>query len=93
MEPQDDLRRCPEEPAMRSKAKLKEATLREEVLLELRLLADGRHFSQQTILERYRRCAEWRHASLVLTQALAIRRGRRRTAYLTPPPGWLPPIV
>lgn len=33
------------------------------VLTELRLLAEGRHSSQQTILERYRRCAEWKHAS------------------------------
>ena len=66
---------------------------REAVLAELRLLAEGRHSSQQTVLERYGRCPEWKHASLVLARALSSRPGRRRTAYLTAPPGWLPPLV
>ena len=44
---------------------------REEVLTELRLLAEGRHSSQQTVLERYRRCAEWKQASLILARALS----------------------
>ena len=66
---------------------------REAVLAELRLLAEGRHSSQQTVLERYRRCPEWKHASLVLARALSSRPGRRRIAYLTAPPGWLPPLV
>ena len=66
---------------------------RETALAELRLLAEGQHSSQRTVLERYRRCAEWKQASLVLARALSSRPGRRRTAYLTTPPGWLPPIV
>ena len=66
---------------------------REAVLAELRLLAQGQHSSQQTVLERYRRCAEWKQATLVLARALSSRPGRRRIAYLTAPPGWLPPLV
>lgn len=45
---------------------------REAALAELRLLAKGRHSSQQTVLERYRRCAEWKQAGLVLARALAV---------------------
>ncbi len=65
----------------------------EAILAELRLLVEGRHSSQQTALERYRRCPEWKHASLVLARALSARAGRRRIAYLSAPPGWLPPLV
>jgi hypothetical protein len=78
---------------MRRRMIPEQASDRKAVLAELRLLADGRHSSQQTVFERYRRCAEWKQASLILARALSGRPGQRRTAYLTAPPGWLPPLV
>ena len=77
---------------MRTKVGLAK-TSREEAMAELELLAEGRHSSQQTLLERYRRCSDWQQASLILSRALNRGPARRQGAHLTPPPGWLPPTV
>lgn len=68
-------------------------TRRGEALAELELLAEGRHSSQQTLFERYRRCSDWQQASLILSRALNRGPARRQGAHLTPPSGWLPPTV
>ena len=78
---------------MRTKVGLKRASCREEVLAELELLAAGRHFSQQTLVERYRRCTDWKQASLILCHAIGKKPAQRQSAYLTAPPGWLPPMI
>lgn len=63
------------------------------VLDELELLAQGRHASQQTVLERYRQCSDWKQASAILARALDSGQRRGVGSFLTPPPGWLPPMV
>ena len=78
---------------MRSKAGLEKTRIREEALAELELLARGQHASQKTLLERYRRCPDWKQASLVLCRALGDRSARRQSSHLMAPPGWLPPVV
>ena len=78
---------------MKPKIRSENKGRREEVLAELELLAHGRHASQQTPLERYRRCSDWKQASVILSRALDSGQRRGQGCYLTPPPGWLPPIV
>ena len=60
---------------------------REGVLAEMELLAQGRHASQQTVLEGYRQCPEWKNASVILARALDIGHRRGLGSCLTPPPG------
>ena len=77
---------------MRAKVGLAK-TSRGEAMAELELLAEGRHSSQQTLLERYRRCSDWQQASLILSHAVNRGPARRQSPHLTPPPAWLPPTV
>jgi hypothetical protein len=78
---------------MKAKIRRENKCRTEEALAELELLAQGRHDSQQTVLERYKQCPDWKNASVILARALD--RGQRRGpgSCLTPPPGWLPPMV
>ena len=78
---------------MKAKVGTAQKDLDKEVLGELALLVQGRHASQQTLLERYRRCSDWKQACVIICRALGDGRARRQSAYLTPPPGWLPPTV
>lgn len=78
---------------MKPKIRSKNKCRREEILAELELLALGRHASQQTVLERYRQCSDWKQASVILSRALDGGQRRGQGCYLTPPPGWLPPVV
>lgn len=65
---------------------------REEVLLELERLAQGRHPEQQTPLTRFSRCLDWQKASELVLGALQATSRRRRGTRLSAPPAWLPPI-
>src|SRR6266478_8683902 len=78
---------------MKAKIRSESERCREEVLAELELLAQGRHASQQTVLERYRQCSDWKQASVILSQALDTGQRRGQGNCLTPPAGWLPPTV
>ena len=78
---------------MKPKNRCENKSRREKVLTELELLAQGQHASQQTVLERYHRCSEWKQASVILSRALDSGQRRGQGSYLTPPPGWLPPTV
>jgi hypothetical protein len=66
--------------AMGAKRGLQETSGREGVMAELELLASGKHTSQQTVLERYRRCADWKQASVILCRALGHSSTRRQSA-------------
>jgi hypothetical protein len=79
--------------AMGAKRGLQKTSGHEEVMTELELLASGKHTSQQTVLERYRKCTDWKQASVILCRALGNSPTRRQSACLTAPPGWLPPLV
>src|SRR5229473_1500772 len=79
--------------AMKPKIRSKNKGHREEVLGELELLALGRHASQQTVLERYRQCSDWKQASVILSRALDAGQRRGQGSCLTPPAGWLPPTL
>ena len=79
--------------AVGAKVGFKKNGYREEALAELELLARGRHSSQQTVLERYRRCTDWKQASLILCRAMGNGPARRQGPHLTAPPGWLPPLM
>ncbi len=78
---------------MKAKIRCENKSRREEVLTELELFAQGQHASQQTVIERYRRCSEWKQASVIISRALDNGQWRGQGSYLTPPPGWLPPTV
>ncbi len=78
---------------MKAKVGTAQKDLDEEVLGELALLVQGRHASQQALLERNRRCSDWKQASVIICRALGDGRARRQSACLTPPPGWLPPTL
>jgi hypothetical protein len=78
---------------MKPKSRRENKCRREEVLAELELLAQGRHASQQTVLERYRHCPDWKNASVILARALDSGQRKGPGSCLTPPPGWLPPMV
>ena len=78
---------------MKPKSRRENKCRREEALAELELLAQGRHASQQTVLERYRQCPDWKNASVILSRALDSGHRRGPGSCLTPPPGWLPPMV
>src|SRR4030088_2128925 len=78
---------------MKAKIRSESERYREGVLAELELLAQGRHASQQTVLERYRQCPDWKSASVILARALDSGQRKGPGSCLTPPPGWLPPMV
>lgn len=78
---------------MKAKIRSKDAVCREQALAELELVAQGRHCSQQSVLERYQQCSDWRQASSVLVRALPSGHRGVKGVYLTPPPGWLPPTL
>src|SRR5712692_7160545 len=78
---------------MKAKIRSESERRRGEVLAELELLAQGRHTSQQTVLERYRRCSDWKQASVILSRALDAGQRRGQGNCLTPPAGWLPPTL
>src|SRR5260370_40007102 len=78
---------------MKAKIRSKSERCREEVLAELELLAQGRHASQQTVLERYQRCSDWKQASLILSRARDAGLRRGQGSCLTPPAAWLPPTL
>jgi hypothetical protein len=63
--------------AMGAKRGLQKTMGREEVVAELELLASGKHTSQQTVLERYRRCTDWKQANVILCRALGNTSTRR----------------
>lgn len=65
---------------------------REEVLLELECLAQGRHPDQQTPLTRFARCPDWQEASELVLGALQATSRQRRGTRLSAPPAWLPPL-
>ena len=78
---------------MKPKSRRENKCRREVVLAELELLAQGRHASQQTVLERYKHCPDWKNASVILARALDSGQRKGPGSCLTPPPGWLPPMV
>jgi hypothetical protein len=65
---------------------------KDNVIRELKELAEGRPTEQQSLLERYMACPDWQLASKIIRDAVqASLRGRGRTP-LSPPPGWIQPL-
>jgi hypothetical protein len=64
---------------------------RDEVLRELKQLAQGQHPDQQTPLMRFVQCRDWQKAAELILGALDASRRARTGARLSAPPGWLPP--
>jgi hypothetical protein len=66
----------------------------EAVLLELEAIARGdRRDPQDQLVWSYVRCQDWQDAADAICRGLtAEERNRSGTSWLSPPPGWLPPI-
>jgi len=67
--------------------------LREPVLEELGAIAEGRCKStQDQMVGRFLKWEEWQRASQVVQRGLSAEERNRQPAFLSPPPGWLPPL-
>ena len=64
-----------------------------DALTELDQLAQGRHASQEDIVAMYRRCTDWKKATSILRRAVKADNRYSKGTPLTPPAGWLPPMV
>ena len=67
--------------------------LREPVLEELGAIAEGRCKStQDQMVGRFLKWEDWQRASQVVQRGLSAEERNRQPAFLSPPPGWLPPL-
>ena len=67
--------------------------LREAVLKELEAVAEGRRERiQDQMVGRFLKWEDWQRASQVVQRGLSAEERNRRPAFLSPPPGWLPPL-
>jgi hypothetical protein len=68
--------------------------LQETVLEELGAIAEGRSESaQDQMVGRFLKCEDWQRASQVVQRGLSAEERNRQPAFLSPPPGWLPPLT
>ncbi len=71
----------------------KKSKLREAVLEGLGAIAEGRcESTQNQIVGRFLKCEDWQRASQAVQRGLSAEERNRRPTYLSPPPGWLPPL-
>ena len=67
--------------------------LREPVLEELGAIVEGRREStQDQMVGRFLKCEDWQRASQAVQRGLSAEERNRQPAFLSPPPGWLPPL-
>ena len=67
--------------------------LREPVLKGLEAIAEGRcESSQDQMVGRFLKCEDWQRASQAVQRGLSAEERNRQPAFLSPPPGWLPPL-
>ena len=67
--------------------------LREPVLEELGAIAEGRCKStQDQMVGRFLKWEDWQRASQAVQHALSTEERSRQPAFLSPPPGWRPPL-
>jgi hypothetical protein len=72
-------------------AKLTE--LREVVLEGIEAIAEGRCESTQgQMVGRFLKWEDWQRASQAVQRGLSAEERNRQPAFLSPPPGWLPPL-
>jgi uncharacterized protein YaeQ len=67
--------------------------LRQFVLKELEAIADGPcESTQDQMVGRFLKWEDWQRASQVIQRGLSAEECNRPAAFLSPPPGWLPPL-
>jgi hypothetical protein len=67
--------------------------LREVVLEELGAIAEGRRESiQDQMVGRFLKWEDWQRASQAVQRGISAEERNRQPAFLSPPPGWLPPL-
>ena len=67
--------------------------LREAVLKELEAVAEGRReSSQDQMVWRFLKWEDWQRASQAVQRGLSAEERDRQPAFLSPPPGWVPPL-
>jgi len=65
----------------------------EAVLEELEAIAEGRREStQDQMVWRFLKWEDWQRASQLVQRGLSAEERNRQPAFLSPPPGWLPPL-
>lgn len=82
---------------MRRPTGKKNGTLREsfanvDAIRDLTALAQGNPTEQQSLVERFRECPDWQHASTIVRDAIQASFRARGRSRLAPPPGWLHPL-
>jgi hypothetical protein len=64
------------------------------VLARLIEIASGKHHAAaDEMVWSFTRCDDWQHAAAAVDQAVAAEMNSRNPVFLSPPPGWLPPIA
>jgi len=67
--------------------------LREAVLEDLGTVAEGRcESTQDQMVGRFLKWEDWQRASEAIHRGLSAEERNRQPAFLSPPPGWLPPL-
>jgi len=66
---------------------------RQFVLKELGAIAEGRcESAQDQMVWRFLKWEDWQRASQAVQRGLSAEERNRQPAFLSPPPGWLPPL-
>jgi hypothetical protein len=67
--------------------------LREAALEEIDAIAAGRcESTQDQMVGRFLKWEDWQRASQVVRRGLSAEERNRQPTFLSPPPGWLPPL-
>jgi hypothetical protein len=68
--------------------------LQEAVLKELDAITEGRcESTQDQMVGRFLKWEDWQRASKMVQRGLSTEERNRQPAFLSSPPGWLPPLT